>query len=574
MSTLLQKVVFSGIEKDKQALYYRTVGDAEISASSIIMKVGSNLSFNTYFGVFSPAKWNKYTIVENVFLRVCVKGVFSLKVYRLLKDGEREKIAETTASGETDLSIPNIADGLIYFDLTAQTDSEFSMAGFYCEQNGINEVKIATAICTYKREKFVKRNLKELSEKIFSDRGSPLFDKLDVYVVDNAKTLSDIEREHVKIIPNLNAGGAGGFTRGMIEIMQAGEYSHILLMDDDVEFDVESLLRSYAFLSLLKKEYLDVWISGSMLRLDAPTIQSEKANYYDVKRGIVVPLSAKLDLTEERNLLKNEGEEEINYSSWWYCIMPSNVIRKDNLPLPLFIKRDDIEYGLRNGKRFATINGVCVWHEPFENKRPASFEYYYTRNGLIMDFFSKKPNSFKEYRKRILTGTLLSILRFRYEEAFSLLCGVDDFCNGIDWLKTTSPEEINKIVSDFNYKNTTIDVNLIEKVKEHSAKTPKYVRLLTANGWILPSRKVIKVPAYRPSYKLFFRAKTAINGEADNGFITKRSYKLALKCMGAYFKTMKKFKRRFPCLIKEYEEKGAEIATLDFWTEYLKLNSL
>ncbi|RAZ20198.1 glycosyltransferase family 2 protein, partial [Klebsiella oxytoca] len=59
------------------------------------------------------------------------------------------------------------------------------------------------------------------------------------------------------------------------------------------------------------------------------------------------------------------------------------LVRKDNLPLPIFIRGDDLEYGLRNMKTLILMNGICVWHEPFENKYSSFLAYYVIRNRLI-----------------------------------------------------------------------------------------------------------------------------------------------------------------------------------------------
>ena len=57
-------------------------------------------------------------------------------------------------------------------------------------------------------------------------------------------------KDKIDIIQNMNAGGAGGFTRGMIEIMNRKEkegYSHVLLMDDDAIIQPDLLVRLYGF---------------------------------------------------------------------------------------------------------------------------------------------------------------------------------------------------------------------------------------------------------------------------------------------------------------------------------------
>ena len=89
-------------------------------------------------------------------------------------------------------------------------------------------------------------------------------------MVDNGRTLSaeEIQTEHVMVHPNLNVGGAGGFTRGMLEAMDHKEKpTHVLLMDDDVMILPESLIRTYNLLKIVRPEYEHHFISGAMLSM-------------------------------------------------------------------------------------------------------------------------------------------------------------------------------------------------------------------------------------------------------------------------------------------------------------------
>ena len=54
--------------------------------------------------------------------------------------------------------------------------------------------------------------------------------------------------EGVIVQPNENLGGAGGFTRGFLEAEARGA-THCLFMDDDAATHMESLERSWVFLS-------------------------------------------------------------------------------------------------------------------------------------------------------------------------------------------------------------------------------------------------------------------------------------------------------------------------------------
>jgi galactofuranosylgalactofuranosylrhamnosyl-N-acetylglucosaminyl-diphospho-decaprenol beta-1,5/1,6-galactofuranosyltransferase len=122
-------------------------------------------------------------------------------------------------------------------------------------QEKVRDVKIGIAICTFKREPFIEKNLRILNEAILKNPESPLYGHLEVFVADNGQTL-DRERlssDKIHINPNRNLGGAGGFTRDLIEIMTHNDELHVthaLLMDDDIVIEPESLINisdSYTF---------------------------------------------------------------------------------------------------------------------------------------------------------------------------------------------------------------------------------------------------------------------------------------------------------------------------------------
>ena len=52
--------------------------------------------------------------------------------------------------------------------------------------------------------------------------------------------------------------------------------------------------------------------------------------------------------------------------------MSLDVVTRDNLPIPLFLHHDDIEYGIRNQAHgIAFLNGIGVWHKGFEQTFPS-----------------------------------------------------------------------------------------------------------------------------------------------------------------------------------------------------------
>ena len=337
-------------------------------------------SFDTYFNGFSIEKWKKYTHADNIFVTLFLQGVFEIRLMQKNKVhnslSEKELSIQIHKSEDLkSLTLPFISfeeSGMYFIRLEAlRGESQFYGGFFSCElpEDKLSPVNLAINICTFRREKFVERNLTLIQRNVLNSFGNELAQRLQVFISDNGKSL-DVKKfssEKVHIVPNKNVGGSGGFTRGLLEILQSNyKATHVLFMDDDIVIEPEALYRTYSFLRCLKEEYQDVFIGGAMLRLDQPTIQVEAgAAWFE---GNLNSRKSGLDLKEAEACLYNEVEEYYDYHAWWYCCIPMTVVSKNNLPLPIFIRGDDVEYGLRNMRHLVLLNGICVWHEPFENK--------------------------------------------------------------------------------------------------------------------------------------------------------------------------------------------------------------
>lgn len=201
-------------------------------------------------------------------------------------------------------------------------------------------------------------------------------------MIDNGRTLEDdlSDYSNVKIIPNDNNGGSGGFARGMME-SRKDEKTHILLMDDDIELDSNVISKTFNFISILKDNHKDAFILGGMLLPDTPSIQYEAGA---VKTPVFKKGKHMLDLSAKNNLILNDMKEPAQYGGWWYLGMPSSAA--DELPFPMFIKRDDEIFGIRRMKDHVVMNGIGVWHDSFESKINPIIDYYFSiRNSLVFD---------------------------------------------------------------------------------------------------------------------------------------------------------------------------------------------
>lgn len=389
----------------------------------------------------------------------------------------------------------------------------------YVECEYPNSVNCAIIFCTYKREKYIVKNVNYMLENLkkqsdFSCR---------IIVADNAKTLlqSDFSGD-VVLIPNENTGGSGGFKRGMEAAREIGGFTHFVLMDDDVEIDFVAIQKMLNFLHFLKPEFSDLCISGSMLYMDKPTVQFEAGGRFE-RDGSQCGFGHFLDLSKPENLAVNESEHPINYGGWWLMCMPFKLIEDGQFPLPFFLKYDDVEFALRNKLRIITLNGVGVWHEKFEAKYNSASEYYNTRNYLhLTAMYCEKFNSRKWVRKQIKAKKV----RQQYKMAEAVRLGYEDFLRGLEWLKSLNAEENHKKISALNYEFLSYDE--IEKrygVRPEDGKfyaPPGRKTLFDPRFWLPKKYAFTDVFFDKPIQ--YFGAKTVIHCDSERncGYFTKK----------------------------------------------------
>ena len=603
-----QIVLPEKIETD-ELLYYRK--DEELVEAredgSLTFHKGGVVDFDTFFNSFSIGKWRKYTVVEAVQLSLLLKGSFTVYLkHHILKGKEvKTEVLEerTILSPEPQNFIfdfgGNKDRGIYSFSLKANAQGSVFFSGKYLEEGRVPvhmNVNIAVDICTFKREEYVERNMKVLKEQILENPESPLYRHLYVLISDNAKTLNQEQiigdSPYIQINPNRNVGGVGGFTRGIIEAMKmqsSKDISHVLLMDDDAVIEPHSLEVNYVLLSLLREEYREYVVAGSIMRLDEPNIQYELGARWN--RGNIVAQRHFMDMRKLENLLENESEEEVSeYTGWWYTCYPLSALDKNNLPLPLFIHRDDVEYGLRIGKgHFIFTNGLCVWHEAFENKMQGPLEYYDIRNLAIVNAIHHPDYGPKEFKRIFIRWVVNNIVRYRYQYVDMNFRAVEDFCKGMDWFIRQEAEPLHKEIAAMNYKTKPKaefvgykgikedDFNWKNLIDPHQfdpvGKIRKYAQILTLNGHIFPVKKdkVLVMPPYSNIYKMY-RASEIIYTDANGSCIhTKRDLKKMISCFKGLFRMCRYIDKNYDKAKETYAKRYTELTSMSFWRNYLEL---
>ena len=310
----------------------------------------------------------------------------------------------------------------------------------------MNDVKLALIICTYNRRDYVIKNLKLLkSSHFFDSEAVDYYRRLEIFVIDNA---SELNLEHTDLChyySNRNTGGAGGFQRGIEEVRRQNAYSHfthVIFMDDDVEFDIESFYLLFDFLKNANEKDIDRPVVGRMLDKDHPSIQWTAAEKWN--GGNIIHTEFLRDVSEQPFVPgKVNYDADAEYGGFWFACYPYSFV-KDNDILPFFIHCDDVEYGLRCGKKPILIEGVHVWHETFEKRVSPWIRYYDTRNPLIVNeiygFLPPKQKLFDDWKD--------SITEYHNKEdylsEYMLIIAMRDFLRGMRWLKRVDSEKYNR----------------------------------------------------------------------------------------------------------------------------------
>lgn len=465
----LQNVLLKDDQRthDYESMYVRTFTPIIFEADgSFEMPKGSRYGFDTYFGSLSVKKWSRYTNAKNFKLHLSAVGEFDIRLTSFINDMEYNIAARDTietkritSDGTQDIVLEfpqDIADSVdvVAFEITSLTDGKFIGAWYTAmiDETMLRDVDIDIIMPTFKKEEFVKRNVKLFEDLFASD--VPLSQHLRVRVVDNGRTLgSDPISTNSRIIKydNPNAGGAGGFARGMIEALHDAEPpTHLLVMDDDVVVSPESFERTYNLLRIVNDDYKDAFLSGAMISMQLQDHQVEDVGniFRDGTFGAVKNFER--CLSDLNHVVSNETvrfNHQRQYAAFWYCCYPISTVHKQGLTMPFFVRGDDAEFGLREpNRKFMTLNGICVWHMSFGHAKFNLFNeaYLAIRNMLIMRSIVPSCSSINVYHELFKHELETELRKFNYGICDMMCDAVEDYLRGPEWLKNTDPESILK----------------------------------------------------------------------------------------------------------------------------------
>nr|WP_281370341.1 glycosyltransferase [Microbacterium pseudoresistens] len=389
-----QRIVFPPAERqDAFALYAR----GEVTALDRRrgrIPAGARVSFATYVNAMPVGIWAEYTSMRALSLRMRIDGSLTLTVRGVVRSGRLFTASEdAAATGEVSISVEVPDDAAwVWFEVSAATEAaELYDAEWRIEADEHREVRPSVAITTMNRVDDCRRLIAALGtdglpgllhEVVVVDQGGE-----KVSASGDVRALApDVA---VRLIEQDNLGGSGGFSRGMIEALGAGA-THVLVLDDDVMLEPEAIHRMCAFASVARDAPI---VGAQMLSLLDPTVLHSMGEVVD-RRAMwwhsTEPDLVAADLAEHplEATPALQRQAPVDYNGWWMCLIPTAVIREIGVSLPLFLKWDDAEYGLRAaqaGHRTVTLPGAAIWHVPWTAKDDGLDwqAYYQLRNRVV-----------------------------------------------------------------------------------------------------------------------------------------------------------------------------------------------
>ncbi len=360
-----------------------------------------SVSLASYFNAFPASYWNSWTSLSGVRLRVSTTGAGRIVVFRSNARGVIQRIdgVEVTGTRTTEFDLPFtsfIDGGWLWFDLIAGDEPlHLVQADWLAPEDASPRVNgtATVSITTLNRGDYCTKLLEaigtdedaraSLDRVLVVDQGSER-------IMENAgfAAAEAALDGRLQVIEQRNLGGSGGFSRGMLETLRAGESEYIILLDDDVEIEPESLRRAVTFANFCIKPTI---VGGHMLDMYDKSKLHAYAEGIRWSPFIWGPFTPHRHDFAESNLRQTpwlHRRFDVDYNGWWMSLIPVRVLDEIGLSLPVFIKWDDAEYSLRaRAAGYATVSlpGAAVWHVSWVDKDDSHDwqAFFHARNRLV-----------------------------------------------------------------------------------------------------------------------------------------------------------------------------------------------
>jgi galactofuranosylgalactofuranosylrhamnosyl-N-acetylglucosaminyl-diphospho-decaprenol beta-1,5/1,6-galactofuranosyltransferase len=390
----------------------------------------------------------------------------------------------------------------------------------------------------------------------------------------------------------------------MYEAVENGS-DYALLLDDDIVVEPESIVRLLTFADHCRNPTI---VGGHMFDLYNRSILHTFGEVVDPYRFVPALPHADMDVRHDfsiANLRQTawlHRRVDVDYNGWWMCLIPTKVIREIGLSLPLFIKWDDAEYGLRAreaGIATVSLPGAAVWHVSWLDKDDLVGwqAYFHERNRLITTLIhSPYPKGGRVLRESVQSD-VKHLVSMQYFTEHGRIEALKDVLKGpMDLHKVLGSKlpEINAIKSEYP------DAQLKEDVDDFPA--PKLGRGPMGGTVVgMPSKKELIPWGLKTVARQLIKAPGPESAERPQGYLAHRDNRwfrvahydsvLVSNAEGTgaswYQRDPRKLKsmlteatrlhlrifREWDSLADQYRRAVAEISSIDAWKKTFEASS-
>ena len=571
-------------------LYVRTEGAVALSGSRRELRFasGGQAAFSTWFNLFNLEKWQRECGLASLGLCLQGAGEFELSVFVVPDHSSKsrafcEYVTFPKAGPEkgllrVDLSHLLQQQGALMFELRAMGPGHLTEAGWQTQDAPKRQPDLALAVTTFRREAEVARTVERFSA---FRAASWMKAHVQMIVTDNGQTVDLDPPEGVSIVPNENLGGAGGFTRGLLEARARGA-SHCLFMDDDASIHMESLERTWMLLAYATDPRTA--IAGAMI--------SEQHRWAIWENGALFhtrcwPLYMGTDLREPADMVEMEIRAtrpvpENFYGGWWYFAFP--VEQAKHLAFPFFVRGDDVSFSLANEFNILTLNGVVSFQESFTEKESPQTWYLDLRSHMAHHLSLPALDvGAKGVLKIAIWFFLRNLPRMHYDTLAAINLAMEDVMRGPDFFDenadmATRRADLKALTRDEAWQPLDPRRPLPPIRKTPPSWAARQVMKLTLNGLLIPgfSRLGRKITLEAPNrghigYVWGAAEITIVNADQDKYYTVRHSKGAAWREIRRFAANARMFLKEYDRLAAVYRERYDSLTSEAYWTAKLGL---
>ncbi|CAI0813297.1 glycosyltransferase [Serratia liquefaciens] len=563
------------------SLYFHSSTKNILNLLSPKLSVPENetVSFDTFYNAFSLYKWRKYTTVDNLGFYANVNGRGIVTIYWI--DGADTRIiyqSECSAGcNANELSLSGLTRGRLYFHWRSLEHSVITDFGFTTSSSVPQEKRLAIVITTFNRKQAVLSTLYRINEQLLND--TDFHNKVTLYIVNNGDDFSLPPLDNVVYLKSENFGGAGGFSRGLMEVKHRAREQFCLFMDDDASCEIESIKRAYRLLCFSNKK--EQMVAGSMLYEERPGLVYEAGAIYPYKQLRMQPLKTGVDISTPEGLDEFDRDDiPANYAGWWFCAFDVSAIKY--YAFPFFVRGDDILFGVMHGYEIITLNGISSWQMNFNRKYSPMAEYLSVRGLLVPAFI------YPSFKKRVtipywvMGKVLLLCFSYRYSSAQAILEAYQDVLDGPDfWINDADASEARKRITALaqdevaNLSAPFVNAEWVTNVAQET-RLHKAIRLCLLNGHLVPGlffsqrNKRISNTEMHPTRHVFLSDSVFYyNTDIKKYIATQHNKSRFFKILIMTLKLLVRGFIKYPRIASLYKSKIMFLTSETFWKKHL-----